>query len=79
VERKREKKIKGYGTILERKCHKNYVLYYIEGTSLYRGEEGEQALLGPAHKGEEAMPRADAQEVIQRLKCLYTLISYNTP
>jgi hypothetical protein len=27
------------------------MLYCIGGTFLYRGEEGEQCLLGPAHKG----------------------------
>jgi hypothetical protein len=42
--------------------HELCVLYYIGGTSLYRGEEGEQPLLGPAHRGEEAVPpRAGTQ------------------
>jgi hypothetical protein len=28
------------------------VMYYIGGTSLYRGEEGEQPLLGPVPRGD---------------------------
>jgi hypothetical protein len=57
------------------------VMYYIGGTSLYRGEEGEQPFLGPAHREEEAvLPRAGAQGVIPKgLKCPYTLMGYNTP
>jgi hypothetical protein len=57
------------------------VMYCIGGTSLYRDEEGEQALLGPAHSGEEVVPsRAGAQGVIpKRIKCPYTLMGCSTP
>jgi hypothetical protein len=57
------------------------VMYCIGGTSLYRSEEGEQPLLGPVHRGEEAMPpRAGTQGVIpKRLKCPYTLMGCCTP
>jgi hypothetical protein len=56
-------------------------MYCIGGTSLYRGEEGEQPLLGLVHRGEEAVPpRAGAHGVIPiGLKCPYTLMGCSTP
>jgi hypothetical protein len=61
VQRKREK-IDGYSTMLEREYCKNCVMYCIGGGSLYRGEEGEQPLLGPMQGGggEAVPPRVGA-------------------